>query len=93
MCPTTIQEGGTEVSSDSTGSKAGGQEDKNCAARQVLHTGVSALPGTKETRKTLVELTCGKWNDMALSLPASMKEVGSANILNTVQESKRKGKH
>lgn len=53
----------------------------------------SAQPGTKETRKTLVELTCGKWNDMDLSLPAGVKEAGSANILNTVQESKRKGKH
>ena len=28
-----MQEGGTEASDDSTGGKAGGQEDKNCAAR------------------------------------------------------------
>lgn len=58
-----------------------------------FRTQESAQPGTEETRKTLVELTCGRWNDMAPSLPASVKEAGSANILNTVQESKRKGKH
>ena len=33
-----MQEGGTEASDDSTGSKAGGQEDKNCAARQLHRT-------------------------------------------------------
>ena len=33
------------------------------------------------------------WDDVAPSLPAGVKEAGSANILNTVQESKRKGKN
>lgn len=53
----------------------------------------SAQPGMEEARKTLVKLTCGMWDDMAPSLPAGVKEAGSANILNTVQESKRKGKN
>lgn len=47
----------------------------------------------EEARKTLVKLTCGMWDDVAPSLPAGVKEAGSANILNTVQESKRKGKN
>ena len=52
----------------------------------------STQPGMEKTRKLLVKLTCGMWDAVAPSLLAGMKEAGSANILNTVQESKRKGK-
>ena len=85
-----MQEGGTEASDDSTGSKAGGQKTRT--ALPGRYTGLcTAWHGGGS--KNAVKLTCGMWDDVAPSLPAGVKEAGSANILNTVQESKRKGKN